>query len=79
MLCCGQFRVPRTSVWIGHCPDQYASQPALEQVRQQKLDILGLGKSEGTPAEGITAEAVVVTSWQDLWDKRDSVEGKIVV
>ena len=27
-----QFRVPRTSVWIGHCPDQYASQPALERV-----------------------------------------------
>ena len=55
------------------------SQPALEKVRQQKLDILGLGKSEGTPAEGITAEAIVVTSWQDLWEKRDSVEGKIVV
>ena len=56
-----------------------ASQPALEATRQQSLAIKGLGQSEGTPPEGISAEALIVTGWKDLWEKRALAQGKIVV
>ena len=56
-----------------------ASQPALEAARQQDLAIMGLGQSEGTPPEGVTAEVLVVTGWKDLWEKRALAQGKIVV
>lgn len=56
-----------------------ASQPPLEAARQQELGIKGLGQSEGTPEGGITAEALVVTGWRDLWERRAEASGKIVV
>eukprot|EP00667_Euglena_gracilis_P005276 EG_transcript_5312 len=43
------------------------------------LPIKGFGMSVATPAEGITAEALVVTDWADLWARRAEVPGKIVV
>mgnify|MGYP001823080672 FL=1 len=47
---------------------------------QRDLEILGLGRSVGTPAGGITAPAVVVGSFEELESLgRDAVEGKIVV
>ena len=47
---------------------------------RRDLAILGLGRSVGTPAEGIEAPAVVVKSFEDLESLgRDAVEGKIVV
>ena len=47
---------------------------------RRDLAILGLGRSVGTPAEGIEAPAVVVNSFEDLESLgRDAVEGKIVV
>jgi carboxypeptidase Q len=45
----------------------------------RKLQMLGLGNSVGTPAEGITAEAVVVRSFEELDRLGEQVRGKIVV
>jgi carboxypeptidase Q len=45
----------------------------------RKLTMLGLGNSVATPAEGITAEAVVVRSFDELATLGERVRGKIVV
>ncbi|MFN2512450.1 MAG: M28 family metallopeptidase [Pyrinomonadaceae bacterium] len=45
----------------------------------RKLTMLGLGNSVGTPAEGITAEAVVVRTFDELETLGNQVRGKIVV
>lgn len=47
--------------------------------RYAKLHFLGLGGSIGTGKEGITAEAVVVTSFDELHRLGEKVRGKIVV
>jgi carboxypeptidase Q len=47
--------------------------------RAMKLSMLGLGNSAGTPAEGITAEAVVVRNFAELDALGERVRGKIVV
>jgi carboxypeptidase Q len=47
--------------------------------RPLKLAMLGLGNSVGTPAEGITAEAVVVRNFAELDALGEKVRGKIVV
>ena len=44
-----------------------------------KLSMLGLGNSIATPAEGITADAVVVRDWAELDALGERVRGKIVV
>jgi len=46
---------------------------------QASLPMLGLGFSEGTSAEGITAEVVVVRDEKELQKLGDSVQGKIVL
>ncbi|RMF09709.1 MAG: peptidase M28 family protein [Candidatus Neomarinimicrobiota bacterium] len=51
----------------------------LLQPREARLALLGLGGSVGTPPGGITAQAVVVRSFDDLKQKADQVAGKIVV
>lgn len=45
----------------------------------RKLRMLGLGNSLGTPANGTTAEAVVVRSFDELETLGERVRGKIVV
>jgi len=45
----------------------------------RKLQMLGLGNSVGTSAEGITAEAIVVRSFEELDRLGEQVRGKIVV
>jgi carboxypeptidase Q len=45
----------------------------------RKLQMLGLGNSIGTPAEGITAEVVVVRSFDELDRLGEQVRGKIVL
>jgi carboxypeptidase Q len=45
----------------------------------RKLQMLGLGNSVGTPAEGITAEVVVVRNFEELDRLGEQVRGKIVL
>ncbi len=45
----------------------------------RKLQLLGLGNSVGTPAEGISAEAIVVRDFAELDRLGEQVRGKIVV
>ena len=45
----------------------------------RKLSMLGLGNSVGTPAAGITAEAIVVRNFAELDALGEGVRGKIVV
>ncbi len=47
--------------------------------RPKKLAMLGLGGSIATPAAGITAEVLVVNSFEDLTAKAAQAKGKIVV
>ncbi|MDB4883969.1 MAG: peptidase [Gemmatimonadetes bacterium] len=47
--------------------------------RSKPLTLLGLGGSVGTPATGITAPVVVVTSFDDLAARGAAVKGKIVL
>lgn len=45
----------------------------------KSLRISGLGPSVGTPAEGLVGEVIVVRTWEELEEKKDLVNGKIVV
>nr|KAF6404622.1 carboxypeptidase Q [Rousettus aegyptiacus] len=47
--------------------------------RMHKMAILGLGSSIGTPPEGITAEVLLVTSFNELQRRASEARGKIVV
>lgn len=51
----------------------------LVQPRAARLHLLGLGGSVGTPARGITAEVLVVSSFEDLAAKAAQARGKIVL
>ncbi len=51
----------------------------LMEPRRQALPMLGLGGSIGTPSQGITAEVLVVTSWDDLRAQSAQAQGKIVL
>uniref|UniRef100_A0ACB8FEU1 Uncharacterized protein n=1 Tax=Sphaerodactylus townsendi TaxID=933632 RepID=A0ACB8FEU1_9SAUR len=47
--------------------------------RNHSISILGLGGSIATPPEGITAEVLVVTSFDELHQRAQEAKGKIVV
>ena len=47
--------------------------------RRQALPMLGLGGSIATPADGITADVMVVTSYDDLQARAAEARGKIVL
>jgi carboxypeptidase Q len=51
----------------------------LVEPRLAKLPMLGLGGSIGTPPEGITAEVLVVTSFDELQARSGEARGKIVL
>lgn len=46
---------------------------------RRSLPMLALGGSVGTPADGITAEVVVVSSFEELERRADDARGRIVV
>ena len=52
---------------------------ALVKPRAQILNMIGLGRSVGTPRGGITAPVLVVTSFADLEAKASQAKGKIVL
>jgi len=47
--------------------------------RPRSMPMLGLGGSVATPPDGITAEVMVVGSWEDLLRRADEARGKIVL
>lgn len=51
----------------------------LLEPRVQDLAMLGLGGSVGTPAHGITAEVLVVSSFDELAARADEAAGRIVL
>ena len=62
-------------------PHWVRGEESLELIRpiSRKLSMLGLGNSISTPSEGITAEAIVVRSFDELDALGQRVKGKIVV
>jgi carboxypeptidase Q len=56
-----------------------AESAELMQPRRQPLPMLGLGGSIATPAAGITAEVLVVPSFDELERRRAEARGKIVL
>lgn len=46
---------------------------------EKELRILGLGRSVGTPPDGIRAPVLVVRSFAELQEKADQAEGKIIL
>jgi carboxypeptidase Q len=56
-----------------------AESAELVEPRAAKLPMLGLGGSVGTPKEGITAEVLVVSSFDDLKARGELAKGKIVL
>jgi carboxypeptidase Q len=51
----------------------------LIEPRPRELPMLGLGGSVGTPPDGITAEVMVVGSWEELLRRGTEAQGKIVL
>lgn len=62
-------------------PHWVRGEESLEMIspETQKLTMLGLGNSVGTPAEGINAEIAVVRNFDELEALGDKVRGKIVI
>lgn len=52
---------------------------ALIAPREQRLFMLGLGNSSGTPPEGITADVIVVHDEEELKLRKSELAGKIVL
>jgi carboxypeptidase Q len=51
----------------------------LESPRQAQLHMIGLGRSVGTPAKGITADVMVVNDFDELTRRAAEAKGKIVL
>jgi carboxypeptidase Q len=74
----GLDNVRREKVMVPHWVRGEESLEMLTPV-PRKLQMLGLGNSVGTPAEGISAEAIVVRDFAELDRLGEKVRGKIVV
>jgi len=74
----GQENARREKVMVPHWVRGEESATMLEP-RVERLSMLGLGGSIGTPPEGITAPILVVQDKDDLDRKGDAARGKIVL
>lgn len=74
----GQENVRKEPVMVPHWVRGEESLLLVEP-REEKLSMLGLGGSVGTPPEGIRAEVVVVSSEEELKALGERAKGKIVL
>jgi carboxypeptidase Q len=74
----GLENVRAEKVMVPHWVRGEESLELVEPVRRA-LPMLGLGNSEGTPAGGVTAETIVVRSFDELDALGEKVRGKVVV
>ncbi len=66
--------------WVRNSESARLLAPGVGGIMDKPLHMLGLGMSIGTPRGGITADAVTVSSFEDLARLgREKVQGKIVV
>ncbi|MDR3716478.1 MAG: M20/M25/M40 family metallo-hydrolase [Puia sp.] len=63
--------------WIRGGQDE-ASWRAAGSPEEITMDILSLGNSKGTGQEGISAPVVLISSFEELQEKRAAIKGKIV-
>jgi len=78
MKAAGLVNVHAEPVMVPHWVRGQESAELLEPARRP-LNILGLGGSIGTPKEGLTADVVVVGSFDELEKLGSAVKGKIVL
>ena len=78
MKAAGLVNVHAEPVMVPHWVRGQESAELLEPARRP-LNILGLGGSIGTPKEGVTADVVVVGSFDELEKLGPAVKGKIVL
>jgi carboxypeptidase Q len=74
----GLENVRKESVMVTHWV-RGAESAELVSPRRMKLHMMGLGRSIGTPPQGIRAPVLVVTSWADLRARAAEARGKIVL
>ncbi|HYW32704.1 MAG TPA: M20/M25/M40 family metallo-hydrolase, partial [Gemmatimonas sp.] len=74
----GLANVKREKVMVPHWT-RGAESLELVLPRRQRLPMLGLGGSIGTPVAGITAEVMVVASFEELTQRASEAKGKIVL
>ncbi len=74
----GLTNVKREKVMVPHWV-RGAESLELVAPRRQRLPMLGLGGSIATPAGGITAEVMVVASFEELTQRAAEAKGKIVL
>jgi carboxypeptidase Q len=74
----GLDNVRAEKVMVPHWVRGQESATLLEPI-ERNLTMLGLGNSVGTPPEGITADVIVVNSFDELEKLGEQVKGKIVL
>lgn len=63
--------------WVRGGKDELLMQTAA-QAKWQPLDVVALGNSKGSGKAGVTAEVLLVNSFEELDAKKDQAKGKIV-
>jgi carboxypeptidase Q len=73
------------TVWLQECMVPHWVRGPKEQAyivtkggKKQTLDVVALGNSLGTGSKGITAPVILINSFDELEEKKDSIKGKIV-
>jgi carboxypeptidase Q len=66
--------------WVRGGKDEawYTYKDASGKIIKEKLDVLALGNSEGTPKNGVKAAVVYCNNFDELEKQKDNIKGKIV-